>query len=1275
MSSRTLLTIASLFIVASLLGIRVEAQTFCLTPTAVPQPPLPPSPPPICQPTECDKCTKSPCYVATGIYARDAVDLTIPTAGTFSLDASRLYDSSRIVDGPLGMGWSSSLMPRLYYATYLVTAPSTYSHEADVEMPNGVLYRFTVDGSGAFSPPVGQYDKLVRNGDLTYSLALQHTRSIYSFAADGSLTSLTDDFGNVIAWTYDSAGRVQRVADSAGSGRYIDLTWGADGRVSTLTDNGGRQVKYYYDTSDGTLTGVADPTVSGNGSLRSTNYAYVAARFGKVLSGISDRWGRVISDLDWYSDGKLKSYTDGAYDSGSTSAGEKYTYEYHSTAFPPNTTKTSSLGALSYYYDSTTGLVDPQSYLNGQPTSIANPAGGQAQFSYDALGRVTTVTTPSPEPQSSGSGTVAWWYTYDTSWPEQVASIIPKDLSGNLRTNWAGWAYDYNAATVAGPGALYHVWRVRSDTATKDLVATYAYTSHGRVANVTDVNGVVTAYGYNAAGDLTSITTSGAPSVTQFTYDAMGRPLSRTDPNGHTTTTTYDASDRVLTVTLPKPSPISTYDTVVTYSYDNYDSASGLVFVNTTDANGHTTRVGYDALAQAVQTVDAIGNLTQFTYVHNLLQKVRDANGNETSYGYSAARELTNVTYPDGSTESYNTSGGALFAHTDRLGKTIRYAYDGLGRVSSALYDGLFNNYGAQLGQFYRYDGQKLVEVDDNQPGSSVTVHNYTYDSSWRLVTDAIAAGEKKIYTYGGTGFLLSSYTIQPASGTTGSTQSVAYAYSPSGQVSGESWSWVPGQFTFEYTPSGLFSRMTFPNGQQRHYAYDNQDRVTNVSNTSPGGGIIASFDYAYDYDWQAGGYSMRRQRTSVSVSAPSASNIVTGLTKYSYDADYELVRADYPNNSFDAWTYDGIGNRLSRRVAAAGYTLPYSYYTNAAGGNTQRLRNDSSFDFSYDAAGNVISASSPYVSNAYTWDYAGRLASYAGKTYTYDALGRTSVVANGSTTRYISMNGSTVSERNTTSGVATDYVFGPGIDEPLAKRSADGTISYFGVDGFGSIVVTTDITGSVLNSAGYSPWGETATAPIELFGYTGRETGGPSWYYRARYYDAAHGRFLSEDPIGLPLDINLYRYVLNNPLAYVDPFGEQAQAVAVIGTGVVVTGVVALTVYGYMRTHPEMYDMFRPPRPMPLPIPLPPPAAATGPRDRPVQPGRDEPRPGERYQYPPDSCPLPTTGGPRAPSPKGPCDFPNGMMWQWAAAAPTATERALRAIMVAYLCFKDRSP
>ena len=47
--------------------------------------------------------------------------------------------------------------------------------------------------------------------------------------------------------------------------------------------------------------------------------------------------------------------------------------------------------------------------------------------------------------------------------------------------------------------------------------------------------------------------------------------------------------------------------------------------------------------------------------------------------------------------------------------------------------------------------------------------------------------------------------------------------------------------------------------------------------------------------------------------------------------------------------------------------------------------------------------------------------------------------------------------------------------------------------------------------------------------------------YYRHRMYHAQLGRFGSRDPVGYEGGVNLFRYVLNNPLIYVDATGEQA--------------------------------------------------------------------------------------------------------------------------------------
>jgi RHS repeat-associated protein len=47
------------------------------------------------------------------------------------------------------------------------------------------------------------------------------------------------------------------------------------------------------------------------------------------------------------------------------------------------------------------------------------------------------------------------------------------------------------------------------------------------------------------------------------------------------------------------------------------------------------------------------------------------------------------------------------------------------------------------------------------------------------------------------------------------------------------------------------------------------------------------------------------------------------------------------------------------------------------------------------------------------------------------------------------------------------------------------------------------------------------------------------SSYYRARYYDPNTGRFISEDSARFSESTNFYPYVGNNPLTYIDPFGQ----------------------------------------------------------------------------------------------------------------------------------------
>ncbi|MCI0614704.1 RHS repeat-associated core domain-containing protein, partial [bacterium] len=64
--------------------------------------------------------------------------------------------------------------------------------------------------------------------------------------------------------------------------------------------------------------------------------------------------------------------------------------------------------------------------------------------------------------------------------------------------------------------------------------------------------------------------------------------------------------------------------------------------------------------------------------------------------------------------------------------------------------------------------------------------------------------------------------------------------------------------------------------------------------------------------------------------------------------------------------------------------------------------------------------------------------------------------------------------------------------------------------------------------------------ANTNSYQYTGRENDATgTFYYRGRYYQPVLQRFISEDPIEFAGgDINLYAYVINDPVNFIDPLG-----------------------------------------------------------------------------------------------------------------------------------------
>ena len=124
--------------------------------------------------------------------------------------------------------------------------------------------------------------------------------------------------------------------------------------------------------------------------------------------------------------------------------------------------------------------------------------------------------------------------------------------------------------------------------------------------------------------------------------------------------------------------------------------------------------------------------------------------------------------------------------------------------------------------------------------------------------------------------------------------------------------------------------------------------------------------------------------------------------------------------------------------------------------------------------------------------------------------------------------------------GVTANLLSG-GLDEVFTRTDASGPLSFLR-DALGSTLELTDATGAVQQQYVYDPFGVTSTtgnATANSYEYTGRETDSTGLYYlRARYYNPATGRFLSEDPIGLAGGVNEYAYAYDNPIDLTDPLG-----------------------------------------------------------------------------------------------------------------------------------------
>ncbi len=565
---------------------------------------------------------------------------------------------------------------------------------ASEDRPNGLSLNYT------YYPGNDRLETLTKRS----ASAVQVTR--WTYLATGEVQSITTAHGTPAATTvtfgYDPARRLVRVTD--GIGNYIDYSLDTEGnRVAEQTrDSSGTLYKALTQTFDAynrldlsqsgnnpasplervdadyAPDGSLDKATDGNGSI--TDYSYDALK--RLLTSTQDLGGtdpstaNASTQYGYDVDDRLTTVTDP--NNGTTA------YQYDDLGNLLATTSPDT-GTTTYSYDDA-GNVLSKTTASGTPEAITH------SYSYDALNRLTGVTTPGPQedvtysydscPNGSGrlcrvtTGSAAVFYRYDGF--------------GNVTTH-QGVSYTHDATnrlkTVTYPSGTvvtYHYDAAGQvdgvdltvNGQTQSLAGAIGYVPYGGVASLTYGNGKSLTQTWDSAYRLTAQSVPGALALSYPLYDHNGNLIQRDDSLGSASSFGYDPLNRLDTASGP-------FGGGWNYDYDKNGNRllgdeGSPVLLNYEPASNRLDQLGSaDVVTSIAGNTLAKGN---WSYAYTAHQRLADAADNGSlvaSFAYNGLGQRVAKARPDGSGESflYGTD-GALLAETDQAGTVlVEYLY------------------------------------------------------------------------------------------------------------------------------------------------------------------------------------------------------------------------------------------------------------------------------------------------------------------------------------------------------------------------------------------------------------------------------------------------------------------------------------------------------------------------------------------------------------------------------------------------------------------------
>lgn len=667
-------------------------------------------------------------------------------------------------------------------------------------------------------------------------------------------------------------------------------------------------------------------------------------------------------------------------------------------------------------------------------------------------------------------------------------------------------------------------------------LTTTTYDARGRITQVTEAapNSVerVTAYAYDAAGQLTTLTMPDGV-IRSYNYDAAHRLREVTDNLGNRIEYAYDRKgNRTSEQTSgPDSMPVRTLE----FTYDPRDriaqvNAAGSLtaqlfdavgnLLRETDPNGAITTHQYDPLHRLTETMDALSGVTRYAYdIQDHPTRVEAPNGAATGFIHDDLDNRLQETSPDRGllTLAYDADGNVL-SRTDARGITATYSYDALGRMLTVDYPGTESDagYAYDTGDGCTFGTGRLCMVTDAF-GTSVYAYDafgnrlrhsrseagitydtaYTYDAEDRLLSVAYPSGRRVEYGRDGLGRIARVEL-----------------------VTGEARTLLADGIT--YRADRLITGLTFGNGLAETRSYDLQGRLTAQSL-----GSVDSREYGYD----ANGNLTARTATM-------------GSGTFTYDA-LNRLEAEATDLAGEDFTYDANGNRQADGTHSYGY-VP----------DSNRLATIGNMPVTLDESGNLTAQDS----RSFTYNPAGRLSQVmaAGTelaTYHYDASGQRTrkVSASGTVIYHYDLEGRLLAESSADGPPLATYVWLD--DRPLAQVTDSGVTFLYtdhlatprlGMNANGLIVWRwdSDAFGATLADEDPDGDGQPVTVNLRFPGqYHDAETGLHYNYFRD--YDPGTGRYIESDPIGLAGgDTNLFRYVFNNPMNFIDSDGLRRETI-----------------------------------------------------------------------------------------------------------------------------------